>query len=45
MLMVYTHEAEEVFVKRKSSLVAVQVTDELFARPLKDRIFKGQDEF
>ena len=27
-LAVYTHEAKEVLVKRKSSLAAVQVTDE-----------------
>ena len=45
MLVVHMHETEEVIVKGKSSLIAVQVTDDLFARALKDRIFKGQDEF
>ena len=34
----------KVIVKGKS-FIAVQVTDDLFARALKDRIFKGQDEF
>jgi len=34
------HEAKEVFVKRKSSLVAVQVTDEFKVEYLKGRLKK-----